>query len=72
HPVRHVDFATDPIDAVCTVEPACVAAPVARRPIYKRAALWVPIGVAVGVAVIAGVVGGTLAHASSDYVVHIQ
>ena len=72
HPVRHVDFATDPIDAVCTVEPACLAAPVAHRPIYKRAALWVPIGVVVGVAVIAGVLGGTLAHSSSDYVVRIQ
>jgi len=72
HPMRHVDFATDPIDAVCGVEPACIAKPVAHRPIYKRAALWVPIGVAVGVAVIAGVVGGTLANASSDYVVRIH
>ena len=72
HPVRHVDFATDPIDAVCGVEPACVAPPAPKRPLYKRAALWVPVGVAVAVAVVAGVVGGTLANASSDYVVRVR
>ncbi len=72
HPVRHVDYATDPVDAVCAVEPACVAAPVAHRPIYKRAVFWVPIGVGVAAAVIAGAVGGTLAHASTDYVVRVH
>ena len=72
HPVRHVDYATDPIDAVCTVEPTCVAKPVAHKPIYKRAALWVPIGVAVAAGIIAGAVGGTLANSASDYVVRVR
>jgi hypothetical protein len=71
-PVRHVDFATDPIDAVCRVEPLCVAPPVPRRPIYKRAVLWVPVGVGIALAVGAGVLAGTLANASSDYVVRVR
>ena len=69
HPLRHVDFATDPVDAVCAVEPACVAPAAPHRPIYKRAVLWVPIGVGVALTVGAGVLAGTLANASSDYVV---
>ena len=72
HPERHVDYATDPIDAVCRVEPACVAKPVPRKPIYKRAVLWVPIAVGVALAVGAGVLGATLSNSSSDYVVHIR
>lgn len=72
HPTRHVDYATDPIDAVCSVEPACVAPPVPKKPIYKRAVLWVPIGVGVALAVGAGVLAGTLANNTSDYVVHIH
>lgn len=72
HPTRHVDFAGDAIDGVCAVEPACVALPAPHRPIYKRAVLWVPIGVGVALAVGAGVLAGTLANASSDYVVRIH
>jgi hypothetical protein len=72
HPLRHVDFATDPVDAVCAVEPACVALVAPHRPIYKRAVLWVPIGVGVALAVAAGVLAGTLANASSDYVVRVH
>ena len=72
HPARHVDYATDAIDAVCRVEPACVALSAPHRPIYKRAVLWVPIGVGVALAVGAGVLAGTLANASSDYVVRVH
>ncbi|MGZ3440826.1 MAG: hypothetical protein ACXVDD_14985, partial [Polyangia bacterium] len=72
HPVRHIDFVTDPVDAVCAVEPACVARAVPKRPIYKRAALWVPIGVGVALVVGAGVLAGTLSNASSDYVVRVR
>jgi hypothetical protein len=72
HPERHIDYATDPIDAVCTVEPTCVALPVPHKPLYKRAVLWVPLGIGVALAVGAGVLAGTLSHTASDYVVHIQ
>ncbi len=71
-PVRHVDFAAGPVDAVCAVEPACLALPAPHRPIYKRAALWVPIGVGVALAVGAGVLAGTLSNASADYVVRVH
>jgi hypothetical protein len=72
HPLRHVEFASDPINALCVVEPACIAPVVPRRPIYKRAALWVPLGVGVALVVGAGVLAGTLANASTDYVVRVH
>jgi hypothetical protein len=72
HPSRRVDYATDPIDAVCTVEPSCLAKPVPHKPIYKRAVLWVPLGVGIVLAVGAGVLAATLSNTSSDYVVHIR
>lgn len=73
HPTRHVDFAAAaPLDALCAVEPACVAPVPPKKPIYKRAALWVPVAAGVVLAVGAGVLAGTLANSSSDYVVHIR
>ena len=62
HPTRHVAFAGDPVDAVCAAEPVCLAARPAAQPIYKRAALWVPIAAGVVVIVGAGVLAGTLAN----------
>jgi hypothetical protein len=50
----------------------CLALPVAHRPIYKRAALWVPVAAGVVVIVAAGVLAGTLSNTSSDYVVRIR
>jgi hypothetical protein len=72
HPTRHVDFTNAPVDAVCTAEPTCLALPKPHKPIYKRAVLWVPIGVGVVLAVGAGVLGATLANSSSDYVVRVR
>ena len=72
HPTRHVEYAVAPLDAVCAVEPACVAPAPPHKPIYKRAALWVPVAAGVVLAVGAGVLAGTLANASSDYVVRIR
>lgn len=80
-PTRHLDFAAgaasgagaaDPVDALCAAEPGCLALPVARKPIYKRAALWVPVAIGVVLAVGAGVLGATLANSSSDYVVRVR
>jgi hypothetical protein len=80
-PTRHVDVAGDAVAAVCAVEPACtavaVAAPVVatpppKRPLYRRAALWVPLAVGVALVVTAGVLAGTLSNASSDYVVRVH
>lgn len=72
NPARHITIAGDPIAAVCAAEPLCLAPPVPHKPIYKRAALWVPIGAAVLLAVGAGVLAGTLANASSDYVARVH
>lgn len=72
HPCRHVDFATDPLDAICNVEPACITPQTGRRPLYRRAVLWVPVGIGVALAVGAGVLAGALANSSSDYVVRVR
>jgi hypothetical protein len=72
HPTRHVALAGDPVDGVCAAEPMCLALPVAHRPSYKRAALWVPVAAGVVVIVAAGVLAGTLSNTSSDYVVRIR
>jgi hypothetical protein len=71
-PTRHIAFAADPIDALCAVEPACVALPVPKKPIYKRAALWVPLATGVVLAVGAGVLTTTLINRASDYEVHVR
>jgi hypothetical protein len=71
-PVRHVDFAGDAVEALCAVEPGCVTPVAPRRPIYKRAVLWVPIAVGVALVVGAGVLGGTLANGDRDYVVRVH
>ncbi len=72
HPARHVEVIGDPIDAVCAAEPLCLAVAAPRKPIYKRAVLWVPIAAGVVLAVGAGVLAGTLTNASSDYVVRVH
>jgi hypothetical protein len=72
HPLRHVEFATDPVDALCHVEPACIAPQRRQRPLYRRAVLWVPVGLGVALAVGAGVLAGALANGSSDYVVRVR
>lgn len=73
HPTRHVEYQLAlPLDAMCAVEPACVAPAPPKKPIYERAALWVPVAVGVVLAVGAGVLAGTLANSSSDYVVRIR
>lgn len=69
---RHVDFDGDAVGAICAVEPACIALPAPRKPLYQRAVLWVPIAVGVALVVGAGVLGGTLANNSSDYVVRVR
>lgn len=72
HPTRHIDFAGAPIDAVCAVEPGCAAPKPPHRPIYKRAAFWVPVAAGVVLAVGAGILGATLSNTSTDYVVRIR
>ena len=72
HPGRHLELTGDPVDAVCAVEPMCFAPPTRHKPLYQRAVLWVPIAAGVVLAVGAGVLAGTLANASSDYVVRVH
>ncbi|HEY2747778.1 MAG TPA: hypothetical protein VGL86_24315 [Polyangia bacterium] len=72
NPSRHLEIAGDPVDAVCAVEPMCLPLPAPHKPLYKRAVLWVPVAAGVVLAVGAGVLAGTLANASSDYVVRVH
>jgi hypothetical protein len=78
HPTRHVDYAANagsPVDALCLAEPACAPLPVEvkkPKPIYKRAALWVPVAAAAVVIAGAVVLGVTLSNQSRDYVVNVH
>ncbi len=66
------------VDALCRIDAGCVtiAPPVPpappRRPWYRRAAFWIPVAGGAVLVVGAGVLAGTLANASSDYVVRIR
>jgi hypothetical protein len=71
-PTRHVELGVTPIESLCAAEPACVTPPPPRKPIYRRAALWVPLAAGVVLAVGAGVLAGELANSSSDYVVRVR
>jgi hypothetical protein len=71
-PTRHLAINGAPIPAVCAVEPACIPLPQPRRPIYRRAALWVPLAGGLVLAIGAGVLAGTLANSSSDYVARVR
>jgi hypothetical protein len=71
-PTRHVQFGGAPLDSVCAAEPACVLPKAPRKPIYKRAALWVPLAAGVVLAVGGTVLGVTLANAPTDYVIRVR
>jgi hypothetical protein len=78
-PIAHAEVAVGEraIDAVCRIDRSCArssppATDRARRPWYRRAAFWVPVGAGALILVGVGVLAGTLANTSSDYVVRVR